>query len=438
MGGVAASWARVFATGALSAVGAPHLVWPAAILGIAAAVAFRAYQRAIDDRALVWRTLLLGALLFQLVAVFAMPLTSNDIWSNIAYGRLVTDGLSPYLSGPAALPAADAVRAQVDPLWADVPMTYGPVIAAVCALVGRFGDLIGNYVVFKLLMLAATLASLGVVAALCRTYYADAEARTRFVCVAWCPLIAWELAGQAHNDAILVLALLGFVWAAMHERAWLAAACLAVGIASKFVAAPVAGLYLVAMARRSPLRALALALVVGVVCVALVLPWWHGADTFQGLWTLLAPSSGRTSRSILDLIVNIASVFGEPARASAYRVGAAACLLLSAGVGITGVVRTRTVGDAIHYGMLFLLVNDLASLAWFQPWYVLWLFPLALVHPDVRWLRLVATYAALTLVAYVLPIDPVTNVAVDIYIGLRAIAQLRSGHASLRGERASR
>lgn len=436
-GAVAASWARAFATGTLSAVGAAHVVWPAAILGVLGAIAGRAYLRAIDERGAretSWRTLLLGALVIQLAALLALPLTSNDLWSNVAYGRMVAEGHSPYLFGPSALSAGDPVRALVDPLWLDMPITYGPVIATLCAIAGAAGGAIGNLIAFKSLMLLATLAAIAVAAGVCRASFAPAEARVRFASFAWCPLVAWELSGQAHNDAILVLALLGFAWAATRERPWLAALCLVAGVASKFVAAPIAGLYLVALARKSPLRALAVVAVLVAGCALVTLPWWHGADTFEALWRLLAPKNERTTRSILDLIANAATVLGEPARQVIYRGAAMIALVLTAAVGVLGIWRTRTVADAIHYAMLFFLFNDLVSLAWFQPWYVTWLFPLALVHPDARWLRLISVYAVLTLVAYVLPLDPLTNVAVDVYIGWRVMKLVRAAPTGQRGD----
>ena len=426
LGAVAASWARALTAGTLSAVGATHLVWPAAIVGVLAALAGRHHLRAADDRDLSWGTLIGGALLIQLAATLALPLTSNDLWSNVAYGRMAAHGYNPYVVGPSVLPAGDAVRALIDPLWLDMPITYGPIITTVCAIAGRAGDMIGNLLAFKALMLAATLSSLWLAARLCRVQFGPAEARTRFVMFAWCPLLAWELAGQAHNDAILLLALLGFAWAATRERPLVAALCLAAGIASKFVAAPVAVFYLVATARSSLRRAVALALVMAAVCALVTLPWWHGSDTFGALWALLAPKNVRTTRSILDLISIASMPLGDGAHHVIYSVAAMVALLLSIAVAGIGCLRTRTVADAIHYAMLFLLCNDLVSLAWFQPWYITWLLPLALVHPDVRWLRLVVTYAALTLAAYVLPIDPVSNVAIDLYIGWRTVALVRA------------
>ena len=41
------------------------------------------------------------------------------------------------------------------------------------------------------------------------------------------------------------------------------------------------------------------------------------------------------------------------------------------------------------------------------------------------WLRLIAVYAALTLVTYIVPIDPLDNVLIDLFVGWRALALVR-------------
>lgn len=100
---------------------------------------------------------------------------------------------------------------------------------------------------------------------------------------------------------------------------------------------------------------------------------------------------------------------------------------VSAALAIVCMVRSRTAVQAIHYALLFLLCGDLFSQAWFQPWYVTWVMVLALGHPDVRWLRLMAPYASLQLLTYAIPIDPVTCVALDLYIGIRVIKLAQEG-----------
>src|SRR5205085_2397030 len=79
------------------------------------------------------------------------------------------------------------------------------------------------------------------------------------VFLAWNPLFAWEISGQAHSEGLVLVGLLVFVWAALRSREWLAVLGASCAVLSKIVLLPLLGLYLCFVARRRPLRALAMA-----------------------------------------------------------------------------------------------------------------------------------------------------------------------------------
>jgi hypothetical protein len=99
----------------------------------------------------------------------------------------------------------------------------------------------------------------------------------------------------------------------------------------------------------------------------------------------------------------------------AYRVCWAAGIAAVAWIVTRAIPRIRTFEDAAHHSLLVLLVWMLTT-SWFQPWYAVWLLPLAMIEPDARLRRIVAIYTALLVVQYALPIDPVTNVAIDAWV----------------------
>ena len=427
-GGVVLSIARAMAAGTLATQGTREMIWPFAVFGVLAAIAGWAHLRARPD-ALSWKQLMGAAIAIHLIAALSLPLTASDLWSNTAYGRLSVMGINPYAHGPSALAAGDWARGMVHPMWIDLPLPYGPLVAALQFDAGAAPGAWSGMVIWKLEILAIALAAVFIGARFLRETYDDAEAKERFALFAWCPLLAWELSGQAHNDAPLVLALIGFVWAATRGREALAMICLALGIAAKFVAAPVAGLYLVMIARRSIARAAILGGALAAFTVATMLPFWHGWSTLSGLWTNIGPVFGHSTRSLGDLVHLCAEPFGRDADRLAFRTFSQIGLAVSAGVAILAIVRARSTTAVIHYGMLFLLVGDLFTQVWFQPWYITWLLALALGHPDGRWLRLMALYAALTLVTYILPIDPLDTVLIDLYIGWRVLQLARTPDA---------
>ncbi|MEO7733142.1 MAG: glycosyltransferase 87 family protein [Kofleriaceae bacterium] len=424
---VAVTWVRWLALGRLSVYG-DLSIWPHALFGGFAGLAGWAYlsTRFADPAdADSWRPLLVGACLVHLAAAAALPLTSNDLFANLAFGKLAVFGDNPFLSTPVMLPAHETVRALVDPRWLQAPFAYGPVIAALDAGVARAGSLIAMMVAYKAVMLASAIATVVAAYAVCRREGLD-HPRERFCLFALCPLFAWEASAQAHNDVVLVAALLGFVWAARRDRELAAVLCLGLGILCKFVAAPVAAIYLVYIARRSVTRAAVLALLLVGLAVIVTLPWWQGSDTLGGLMKVVSPDAGRTTRSIADLFVVITSPLGAGVQRIAYDVCWLGGLALSAAIGLTALYRARTVALVIHYSLLLLLAGDLVAAPWVHPWYALWLLPLALVHADPRWLRLIARYSVLVILDYTLPLDSFTTVAIDLYIGAQAIGLLRS------------
>ncbi|HTJ46842.1 MAG TPA: hypothetical protein VL463_32285 [Kofleriaceae bacterium] len=411
------------AAGTLATQGTREMIWPFAIFGVIAAIAGWAHLRS-EARGLSWKQLIGAAIAIHVIAALSLPFTASDLWSNTAYGRLSILGINPYAHGPDALPVGDWARAMVHPMWASLPMPYGPVVALLQAPAGAAPDAVTGMIIWKLEILAIAITAVIVSARFVRERFDDDEAKTRFVWFAWCPLFAWELAGQAHNDAPLVLALLGFVWAATSGREALALWCLALGIAAKFVAAPVAGLYLVMIARTRPLRGVLMGAALGAFTVVTMLPFWHGVSTLSGLWTNIGPVFGHSTRSLGDLVHLCAEPFGPRADYLAFRAFSVLGMIVSAAIALVGIVRARTPATVIQYGLLFLLAGDLFTQVWFQPWYITWLLALALGHPDRRWLRLIAVYAALTLVTYIVPIDPLDNVLIDLFIGWQVLELL--------------
>jgi hypothetical protein len=416
----ALSLARAALLGTLAVDRLPPLerYLPLALFGLAAALAGAAHLAAIDRPPLTWRALAAGALAVQLAAFPSLPLTSNDLFSNLAYGRLAALGLDPYLFAPRALPVGDAFRALVGARWLDTPIVYGPIAEALDAACGRAATVAGALAALKALTFAASLAAVALAWGFTRARMAGERARAAFVFFAWSPLAAWELAGQAHNDALMVAATVAFVWALCAGRELTAALALAAALLAKPAVAPLAPIFLIMVARRSPARALALALAMAAAAALAFFPHWHGLDSLRGPLGTLGGDPSRTARSLADLAWWAAAPLGQAAQRAASRgAGLAGAIVVVCLLG-RALARARDAPSVIAGGLEVMLGYCLTC-AWFQPWYVTWLAPLALAHPDARMRRLVAAYGALALLSYALPIDPVSSVAIDLWVARR-------------------
>ncbi len=258
--------------------------------------------------------MLVGALAMHSIAALSLPLTSNDVFSNLAYGHLSALGFNPYASTPRVLDNSDAFVELIAARWRDTPIVYGPIVTAFCGAVGRVHNLLGALFVWKVAMLAFSLVTIAVVYRICRDHFAPQDAAKRFVLFAMAPVAAWELSGQAHNDAILVLLMACFLWAALKGYEWLAVMFTSIAVYAKFVAAAILCLYLATVFRRNRIRALVMAVLVAALGVALMLPYWEGPATLRGPLLTLGGESSRTSRSLSDLASFCTSPFGAGAQ----------------------------------------------------------------------------------------------------------------------------
>src|ERR1700690_3725744 len=205
LGCVLVSWLRYFQVQTLR-VDDLHLPWlkgnwPRAVLGLFMGVSAW-YFLLLHRRAKSLSALSLGAVAVHPAAALSLPLTSNDVFSNLAYGHLAALGFNPYVPTPHVFNSGQKFVAFIASRWRDTPIVYGPVVTALCGAVGRVHDLLSALVVWKAAMLAFSLAAAAVVYRICRDHFTPEDGARRFVLFALAPVATWELSGQAHNDAI--------------------------------------------------------------------------------------------------------------------------------------------------------------------------------------------------------------------------------------------
>jgi hypothetical protein len=374
---------------------------------------------------LSWRALAGWALAVHAAAIGAIALTSSDVFTNLAFGALALKGLSPYASSPAALGSSPLVPL-VPPRWVNDPSPYGPLfhpIVRAAAWVGaRAGSpLWGAFYAYKAILFLAVATGLALAARHLRRR-AGAAGRETFALLALGPLLAWEVTGQGHNDGLLFLALVAFLSAAAAGRETAAAVALAAGVAVKYALSPLLGLYLLLVARRSLGRAAALAALSAAVIAAAFAPELHTVN-LRAVLPMVGGESARHAHSLTDLVCLVLDGLGHPAASRlAYRALSAASALLCAGLLLRAALRARSLEEAAHGYLLFLLALYLTA-PWFQPWYVTWALPFLLVEPDPRWRRFLALFAVVTVAQWCAPLDPVTTVIGDAWAAWR-IARL--------------
>lgn len=142
-------------------------------------------------------------LAWTLPILLSAPMFTQDIYSYLANGAIVTQGLDPYSGGPIPLLGTDHVLARSVPhIWANSPSPYGPVALGTAAIIHLIaGDSIGWGVLLHRLISIGGLAVAGValvhLARRCRVIPQSAL---------WLgilnPLAILHLIGGIHNEAI--------------------------------------------------------------------------------------------------------------------------------------------------------------------------------------------------------------------------------------------
>ena len=322
----------------------------------------------------------LGVPVVAALALLAAPPTlSIDAYSYLAHGRLaLTPGRNPYLD-PAASVRSDPYGALLGAAgWAPVhPQSpYGPLWTLLeRTAVAVSGDDVGLGV--RLVKVPALLGLLGA-AALTWDLVGRIRPERRLRAVLLLlgsPMSLVELAGDGHNDGLMIGLVVLALWACVRRRPALAIAALALAVLVKATPLPlllpvVTHLVLNRAPGRRPLVAMAGALAGSAGLAALLAaPYWAGPATFQGLAASGSPGPSWSLSGVLLVQAGGIGPDGAPVPGSG---AATATQLVLAAVLAAGAVaacftsRSRT-GLLRSCAVVALLALLLLPVEW--PWY---------------------------------------------------------------------
>jgi hypothetical protein len=312
-------------------------------------------------RRLLWAAVGIGVALFAL----APPLLSQDVFSYVSYARLDAEyGLNPYHAVPADVPADAAFRFVG---WRDAVSAYGPLFTLATYPLG----LVSVAVALWTLKAVAALSLLAVAALVARlAALRGVDPRTAVALVALNPLVLVHVVGGAHNDGLMMIALLAGIMALLLGTELRAGAALATGVAIK-VSAAFAAPYALLAARRPSRLAVGGALGLAAIGLAGLAVFGGGALESLGL---AGENQAATSRySVPATLSRLLGVDVDALRAFALLGFAALVAWL--------LLRTARGGDWIRAAGWTALGLLLAT-GWLLPWYVVWALPLAAIAAD--------------------------------------------------------
>jgi hypothetical protein len=384
---------------------AHHLILALALLGAAFLMLLFAAPRLEATRAPLSGAVLLGALLLRLPLLPLPPTLSDDVLRYLWDGKVAATGLNPY----ALAPAAEPLTPLRDEIWRrlphrSIPTVYPPLSLAAFSIAIRTPFPMS---IWKLMATGADLAACWLLLAIARKLGVP-EGRT--VLYAWNPLVALEVAGMGHVDALGVAAVAGAVLLLLPPvRRGGAATLAAAGVLAKLV--PFAALPMWARQSGRPWRFLAAS--AGLVAVAALpviaatggmppglrvygVSWEFDGPLFEPLWRLLAAAGAAPALAHgLDRLKSLTGFYQglNPIYPYLYP-QLLAKLVLATGMAAAVVASQRERDPAAGTGRL--LGRLLICSATVYPWYLLWVLPWAALRRDAAWLAL----SALILLSY--------------------------------------
>lgn len=347
---------------------------------VAASLLYAAGVLVLERRRAPLVAVLVLAAAIQLVPLAGPLLLSADARSYAAYGRIDASlGGNPYSDPPSAF-VADPVARAVAGGWRETPSVYGPVFAATSLLVAAAaGD--DPDAAVRLYRALAALSMLGL-AVLAAALSGRPDRAAAFV--GWNPLLAVHFAGGGHNDATMMLLVLGALVLLRRSHTRAGGALWAGAIAVKWVPAALWGLSALAARRRGSPTGLA-AFAAAAAAIAAAATWRYGVDWATAVLPLARLAEVQTRYSTLRLL----GAAGVPSAAAVALVAGAALL---AGALL---VRSALAGRA----RLGLAACALVALSpWVLPWYLVWPVSVAAVEREPH-----ARLLSLALMGYLLP-----------------------------------
>ncbi len=284
-----------------------------------AATSWRAAQAAVAPSRGVLAWALVPPVIFALLLLCTLPLTSRDIFHYIMEGRTLSlYGTNPYLAPPSAFPD--------DPLlafsnWDDYTSPYGPLwlltSGGLTAL--AHNSLFWNIFLFKALAFLGYLACAALIWAILRASGRPPLAGTVFWL--WNPLVLIEFPAAGHNDVLMLALLLGGLWLAISGRTrWAVAAIAAAAMVKSvaIIALPLVIWHVVAPVPRWWTRIVTTLLVVwpaALIVGATLGPFWAGMSSFGPLREsgFYYSSTGHILRIALSVVLGSA-LAGEVVR----------------------------------------------------------------------------------------------------------------------------
>ncbi len=327
------------------------------------------------------------------------PGGAHDVYHNIVDARTLWEYHQDPITTPPSAHPADPLVVQLA-YWQDLTSSYGPVWYIVSGLpLPVTGDsMVRNVVGQKVLVTAFLLGTLWLVYLMVKRLRPTA-ATAAVVLFGWSPLVLWEVAGNAHNDIVMLFFAVAALYLVQRGRWQWAFPLLALAVAVKFIMLLLGPLLLAWLLFRKPRldrRELLISVAAaGALLVLIYLPFiaashsLANADALKDRY-ISSPASLAIAFFMQYTSLPKATNYARVLALSVYACGYLIVLLRCRG----------TFENLLKAAFWATFLTLVLPTWWFWPWYLIWLAPLAALASGSRRATLGMVFGSSALLVY--------------------------------------
>jgi len=354
-------------------------------------LAFQNIKKQIDSRSLV-KLIVLFTVVFSIILILLPSIGSADIFNYIFRARVFTVyGENPYLVATENF-SHDLFYHFSPKEWNNLLMQYGPLWTGISigfSFIAK-DSFFWNQFLYKLLAVMVNFGILYFVWCILSLIKPDYRIKGLFL-YAWSPLILFEVVNNAHNDMVMIFLVVAAIYFFLRKKYLTSLVLLLLSVLVKYITLFLFPVFLIflfkeVVGKKERIRLFGKTSIVLLVIIFLsYFPFWEGWQTFQGIFQQsrlisfmnlsLFPSFTFGGTYLLgnffswsyDIMMQIVRIFGVLVFLAFYLWQ------------LRLLVKNKNSQDFIYRIFLVLFIYTIYAVFSLQPWYFLWILPLAVL-----------------------------------------------------------
>lgn len=367
----------------------PSLVFSAIFIGLLVAY-FVGFRKIISQGSVhpLLKVIVAFSILFSIVLLIIPPIGSSDVFTYILRARVFTEyGKNPYLVTTANF-SQDLFYPYSPKIWHNLPMQYGPVFAIISiatSFISQDGFWLNQFIL-KILLVLIHLGNILLIIRLTKLVKPELGDIPTFL-YAWNPLVLFEVANNAHNDILMTFFVLLALYFYFSKKYFCVLPAILLSVLTKYVTLLLLPLFVYLIIKKIPkeklVNFLTKTILVGILLtIILYAPFWHGIATFKSLYIqtqIYAYSNLSLGPMLIFGLREIFSIFSPVLYPLATQMVRLTALFVFFLLYILFLFRFFKIQkkDIIWSSFLVLFLYTVIAVTALQPWYFLWVIPLA-------------------------------------------------------------